>query len=57
MQAPTILTGMTPERSEEKYKALDRKGKGFGTHGVFSSVLPVKGKTPERDHCIMEINV
>ncbi|XP_075757100.1 uncharacterized protein LOC142818831 isoform X1 [Pelodiscus sinensis] len=44
------------ERIKCGYRALGVRVKEFGAQVVFSSILPVKGRGPGRERCILEVN-
>ncbi|XP_075777593.1 uncharacterized protein LOC142827220 [Pelodiscus sinensis] len=44
------------ERIKCDYRALGVRVKEFGAQVVFSSILPVKGRGPGRERCILEVN-
>uniref|UniRef100_A0A8C3H8J2 SGNH hydrolase-type esterase domain-containing protein n=1 Tax=Chrysemys picta bellii TaxID=8478 RepID=A0A8C3H8J2_CHRPI len=44
------------ERIKSDYRALEVRVKEFVAQMVFSSILPVKGRGPGRDRCVMEVN-
>uniref|UniRef100_A0A8C8RI01 C2H2-type domain-containing protein n=1 Tax=Pelusios castaneus TaxID=367368 RepID=A0A8C8RI01_9SAUR len=45
-----------PLQIKGDYRALGARVKEFGAQVVFSSILPVKGRGPSRDRCILEVN-